>query len=211
VNLKALGERQIIVDCDVILADGGTRCASITGGYVALAQAIRKLREQERISRDPIEAAVAAVSVGVVKGQPLLDIDYSEDSSADVDFNVVMTDQHAFVEIQGTAEKSPFTPATLDELLVLASTGLDNLFEAQKKAAEDFVGEYLLDRQAAKENMTVAQLLEKHVNITIAKDPTEDSPVIATGPICEECSTWVPPHSSTDHGPPISTIRTVSS
>ena len=134
VNLKALGERQIIVDCDVILADGGTRCASITGGYVALAQAIRKLREQERISRDPIEAAVAAVSVGVVKGQPLLDIDYSEDSSADVDFNVVMTDQHAFVEIQGTAEKSPFTPATLDELLVLASTGLDSLFEAQKKA-----------------------------------------------------------------------------
>jgi ribonuclease PH len=134
VNLKALGERQIIVDCDVILADGGTRCASITGGYVALAQAIRKLREQERISRDPIEAAVAAVSVGVVKGLPLLDIDYSEDSSADVDFNVVMTDQHAFVEIQGTAEKSPFTPATLDELLVLASTGLDSLFEAQKKA-----------------------------------------------------------------------------
>jgi ribonuclease PH len=134
INLKALGERQIIVDCDVILADGGTRCASITGGYVAMAQAIRKLREQERIGRDPIEAAVAAVSVGVVKGQPLLDIDYSEDSSADVDFNVVMTDQHAFVEIQGTAEKSPFTPATLDELLILASTGLDSLFEAQNKA-----------------------------------------------------------------------------
>jgi len=134
INTKGFIEPQIIVDCDVILADGGTRCASITGGYVALAQAIRKLREQERISRDPIEAAVAAVSVGVVKGQPLLDIDYSEDSSADVDFNVVMTDQHAFVEIQGTAEKSPFTPATLDELLVLASTGLDNLFEAQKKA-----------------------------------------------------------------------------
>jgi ribonuclease PH len=134
INLKALGERQIIVDCDVILADGGTRCASITGGYVAMAQAIRKLREQERIGRDPIEAAVAAVSVGVVKGQPLLDIDYSEDSSADVDFNVVMTDQQAFVEIQGTAEKSPFTPATLDELLILASTGLDSLFEAQKKA-----------------------------------------------------------------------------
>lgn len=134
VNLKALGERQIIVDCDVILADGGTRCASITGGYVAMAQAIHKLRTQDRISRDPIEAAVAAVSVGVVRGNPLLDIDYSEDSSADVDFNVVMTDQHAFVEIQGTAEKSPFTSATLDELLVLASTGLDQLFEAQNKA-----------------------------------------------------------------------------
>ncbi len=134
VNLKALGERQIIIDCDVILADAGTRCASITGGYVAMAQAIKKLREQERISRDPIEAAVAAISVGVVKGQPLLDIDYTEDSAADVDFNVVMTDQHAFVEIQGTAEKSPFTSATLDELLVLASTGLDSLFEVQKKA-----------------------------------------------------------------------------
>ncbi len=134
INLKTLGERQIIIDCDVILADGGTRCASITGGYVALAQAIHRLREMERISRDPIDAAVAAVSVGVVKGRPLLDIDYSEDAGADVDFNVVMTDQHAFVEIQGTAEKSPFTSSTLDELLVLASTGLDNLFEVQKKA-----------------------------------------------------------------------------
>lgn len=134
VDLKALGERQIIIDCDVILADGGTRCASITGGYVAMAQAIRNLRAQERISRDPLDAAVAAVSVGVVKGRSLLDIDYSEDAAADVDFNVVMTDQHTFVEIQGTAEKNPFTPATLDELLVLASTGLDTLFEVQKKA-----------------------------------------------------------------------------
>jgi ribonuclease PH len=134
VNLQALGERQIIVDCDVILADGGTRCASITGGFVAMAQAIKLLKEQERVRRDPLEAAVAAVSVGVIKGVPLLDIDYSEDSNADVDFNVVMTDQHGFVEIQGTAEKSPFTSSTLDELLVLASTGLDALFEAQKKA-----------------------------------------------------------------------------
>lgn len=134
VDLKALGERQIIVDCDVILADGGTRCASITGGYVAMAQAIHVLREQGRLGRDPLDAAVAAISVGVVKGQPLLDIDYSEDAGADVDFNVIMTDQHTFVEIQGTAEKSPFTPATLDELLVLASTGLDTLFDAQKKA-----------------------------------------------------------------------------
>ncbi len=81
-QLESAGERQIIIDCDVILADGGTRCASITGGYVALAQAIHKLREMERISRDPIEAAVAAVSVGVVKGRPLLDIDYSEDAGA---------------------------------------------------------------------------------------------------------------------------------
>jgi ribonuclease PH len=138
VNLKALGERQIIIDCDVIQADGGTRCASITGGYVALAQAIKKLRDMGRLSRDPVDAAVAAVSVGVVRGIPMLDIDYSEDSSADVDFNVVMTDQHAFVEIQGTAEKSPFMHDTLTELLVLASTGLDELFEAQKKAIARF-------------------------------------------------------------------------
>jgi ribonuclease PH len=138
VNLKAMGERQIIVDCDVIQADGGTRCASITGGYVALAQAIKKLRDDGRLSRDPLEAAVAAVSVGVVRGAPMLDIDYSEDSAADVDFNVVMTDLHTFVEIQGTAEKSPFSHDTLTELLVLASTGLDSLFEAQKKAIARF-------------------------------------------------------------------------
>jgi ribonuclease PH len=138
VNLKAIGERQIIVDCDVIQADGGTRCASITGGYVALAQAIKKLRDDGRLSRDPLEAAVAAVSVGVVRGAPMLDIDYSEDSAADVDFNVVMTDLHTFVEIQGTAEKSPFSHDTLTELLVLASTGLDSLFEAQKKAIARF-------------------------------------------------------------------------
>jgi ribonuclease PH len=138
VNLKALGERQIVIDCDVIQADGGTRCASITGGYVALAQSIKKLRDEGRLSRDPIEAAVAAVSVGVVRSVPMLDVDYSEDSAADVDFNVVMTDQHAFVEIQGTAEKSPFTHDTLTELLVLASTGLDVLFEAQKKAIARF-------------------------------------------------------------------------
>ena len=138
VNLKAIGERQIIVDCDVIQADGGTRCASITGGYVALAQAIKKLRDDGRLSRDPLEAAVAAVSVGVVRGTPMLDIDYSEDSAADVDFNVVMTDRHAFVEIQGTAEKAPFTHDTLTELLVLAGAGLDILFDAQKKAISRF-------------------------------------------------------------------------
>lgn len=134
INLKALGERQIIIDCDVIQADGGTRCASITGGYVALAQAIKKLRDDSRLSRDPLDAAVAAVSVGVVRTVPMLDIDYSEDSAADVDFNVVMTDRQTFVEIQGTAEKSPFSHGTLTDLLVLASTGLDDLFEAQKKA-----------------------------------------------------------------------------
>ncbi|CAN5899388.1 ribonuclease PH [soil metagenome] len=134
VNLHALGERQIIVDCDVILADGGTRCAAISGGYVAMALAIRKLNADGKTRRDPLEAAVAAVSVGVVKRNPMLDLDHAEDSGADVDVNVVMTDASAFVEIQGTAEREPFLPSTLDELLVLASSGLDTIFESQRKA-----------------------------------------------------------------------------
>jgi ribonuclease PH len=134
VDLEALGERQIILDCDVLQADGGTRCASITGAYVALALAIRRLQNGRKLKRDPLKGAVAAVSVGIVRGAPLLDLDYSEDGAADVDFNVVMTDAHAFVELQGTAEKEPFLPGTLDELLVLASMGLDQLFAAQREA-----------------------------------------------------------------------------
>ena len=136
VDMDALGERQIILDCDVLTADAGTRCASITGAYIALAIAVKRLVEQKRIKRNPLKSAVAAVSVGVVRGTPLLDLDYSEDGHADVDFNVVMTDQHAFVEIQGTAEKEPFLPSTLDELLILASTGLDQLFAFQRAAIE---------------------------------------------------------------------------
>jgi len=132
VNLQALGERQIIVDCDVILADGGTRCAAISGGYVAMTLAIRKLNSEGRTRRDPLEAAVAAVSVGVVRRTPMLDLDHSEDAGADVDVNVVMTDAQAFVEIQGTAEREPFLPSTLDELLLLASSGLDAIFAAQR-------------------------------------------------------------------------------
>lgn len=135
-DLSALGERQIILDCDVILADGGTRCAAISGAYVALALATRKLRNDGLLKRDPLLSAVAGVSVGVVGRQPVLDLDYSEDSSAGVDFNVVMTDRNAFVEIQGTAEGDPFTSSTLDELLVLASTGLDQIFAAQTRAIE---------------------------------------------------------------------------
>lgn len=134
VDLEALGERQIILDCDVLQADGGTRCASITGAYVALALAIRRLQDDKRLKRNPLKGAVAAISVGIVRGAPLLDLDYSEDGTADVDFNVVMTDAHAFVELQGTAEREPFLPDTLDELLVLASMGLDQLFAAQREA-----------------------------------------------------------------------------
>jgi ribonuclease PH len=134
VDLDKLGERQIILDCDVIGADGGTRCASITGAYVALALAIRKLLQEKRLRDDPLRGQVAAISAGVVKGVPMLDLDYSEDAHADVDFNVVMTDAHAFVELQGTAEGQPYNPATLDEILILASTGLDQLFAAQREA-----------------------------------------------------------------------------
>ncbi len=133
-NMEALGERQIIIDCDVIQADAGTRCAAISGGYVALALACRKLLAERKIKRNPLESAVAAISVGVVRGVPLLDLDYPEDSAADVDFNVVMTDQHTFVEIQGTAEGAPFTPGTLEDMLALASTGLDEIFATQAAA-----------------------------------------------------------------------------
>jgi len=134
VNLDRLGERQIILDCDVLNADGGTRCASITGAYVAMALAIRRLVETKKLREDPLKGQVAAVSVGVVKGVAMLDLDYAEDKHADVDANIVMTDANAFVEIQGTAEGAPFLPATLDEMLVLASTGLDELFAAQRAA-----------------------------------------------------------------------------
>jgi ribonuclease PH len=133
-DMGALGERNIILDCDVLRADGGTRCASITGSYVALALACRKLMAEGHIRRQPLRAAVAAVSVGVVRGVPLLDLDYSEDSKADVDSNIVMTDQNAFVEIQGTAEGAPFSPETLQEMIGLAQSGLEQLFAAQATA-----------------------------------------------------------------------------
>lgn len=134
IDLKALGERQIIIDCDVVRADGGTRCAAITVGYVALALAIAKLRQLERITRDPLLAAVAAVSVGVVRGIPVLDLDYSEDSTAFVDCNVVGTAAGDIVEVQATAEGKPFARASLEDLLDLASLGLDELFTAQREA-----------------------------------------------------------------------------
>jgi ribonuclease PH len=136
IDLDKLGERQILLDCDVVSADGGTRCASITGAYVALALAIRKLVEQKRIREDPLLGQIAAVSAGVVRGIPMLDLDYSEDSAADVDCNIVMTDANAFVEIQGTAEGAPFAPATLQEILALATSGLAELFAAQRSALQ---------------------------------------------------------------------------
>jgi ribonuclease PH len=136
VDMKALGERTLAVDCDVLQADGGTRTASITGAYVALYHALRNLVNMEVISSIPLKTAVAATSVGIVHNNLLLDLCYDEDSSASVDFNVVMTDRNEFVEVQGTAEGKPFTKQNADALLELAEKGIKQLFQAQNVALE---------------------------------------------------------------------------
>ena len=128
VDMTKLGERQITVDCDVLQADGGTRCASITGGMVALQDAIAKLLDDGTLTENPIIQRVAAVSVGVCDGKPTLDLDYVHDSTAEVDLNVVMTDDGRYVELQGTAEHKPFTEESLDQLRALARKGLKKIF-----------------------------------------------------------------------------------
>jgi ribonuclease PH len=133
-DLNALGERTIYVDCDVLEADGGTRCASITGGYVALALACQKLQEAGKLKQSPLTGSVAAVSCGVVGGTPLLDLDYPEDSTAEVDANVVMTGEGGLVEVQATAERTPLSRAHLDDLLKLAQAGIEELRAAQEAA-----------------------------------------------------------------------------
>jgi ribonuclease PH len=134
VDTKLLGERQIYLDCDVIQADGGTRCASITGAYVALALACRKLLKNGVVKTSPMLSEVAAVSVGVIHGSPILDLAYAEDSAADVDMNIVCTGAGKFIEIQGTAEREPFTRDQMDEMLRLAEIGVNQLFEIQRNA-----------------------------------------------------------------------------
>jgi len=134
VDMSALGERTIIVDCDVLQADGGTRTAAITGGYVALAQAIERLREAGLIRHEPIRHAVGAVSVGIVNGQPRLDLNYLEDSAAHTDMNCVAAEDGRFIELQGTAEQEPFSRAEMEALLGLADKGLAELFAAQREA-----------------------------------------------------------------------------
>lgn len=134
VDTKLLGERQIYIDCDVIQADGGTRCASITGAYVALALACRKLMKNNIIKTSPIVSEVAAVSVGILDGTPILDLAYKEDSTAEVDMNVVCTGTGKFIELQGTAEREPFSREQMDQMLILADTGINKLFEIQRKA-----------------------------------------------------------------------------
>ncbi|MGH2860705.1 MAG: ribonuclease PH [Solirubrobacteraceae bacterium] len=134
VDFGALGERTIYIDCDVLQADGGTRCASITGGMVALELAVAKLIHDGRLERSPLSGSVAAVSSGMVGGVPLLDLDYSEDSGAEVDANVVMTGDGGLVEVQATAERTPLSRAHLDELLLLAEAGIGVLLAVQQAA-----------------------------------------------------------------------------
>ena len=140
VDTHALGERTIYLDCDVLQADGGTRCASITGAYVALALACRRLEQEGALERSPLVGSVAAVSCGIVDGAALLDLDYPEDSSAEVDANVVMTGDGGLVEVQATAERTPLSRAHLDDLLALAAGGIERLREAQLAALAAEIG-----------------------------------------------------------------------
>ena len=134
VDMQALGERTITLDCDVLQADGGTRTAAITGAYVALKDAVESLRAKQLIKTDPVYGAVAAVSVGIVAGEPVLDLDYGEDSQAETDMNVVMNDAGAFIEVQGTAEGHAFHRHELDALLELAAQGIAELIRKQREA-----------------------------------------------------------------------------
>jgi len=134
IDYKALGENTIVLDCDVLQADGGTRTAAITGAYVALADAVTWLRNAGSLVAEPLTGSIAAVSVGIVSGEPMLDLCYEEDVAADTDMNVVMTGQGAYVEVQGTAEAAPFDRKQLDTLLDLAATGCAELTEAQRRA-----------------------------------------------------------------------------
>ena len=135
-DLNALGEKTVFVDCDVIQADGGTRTASITGAYVALADAMKRLVERNTVTSFPLKEAVAAVSAGIVNGKPLLDLNYLEDSAAEVDMNFVMTSSNRFVEIQGTAEITPFSIEEMDAMRCLAIAGIQRLFAIQNAALE---------------------------------------------------------------------------
>ena len=143
-DMSALGERTVTLDCDVIQADGGTRTASITGAYVALAIALNKLVENQKITRLPLRDYLAAVSVGLVEGRVLLDLAYTEDSKAEVDMNVVRTGDGRFVELQGTAEADPFSRAQMNELIAAAEIGIDNLIAIQRTAIEQAIGKSLV-------------------------------------------------------------------
>ena len=133
-DMKKLGENTILIDCDVIQADGGTRTAAITGSCVAMVDAIRHLQKRGKIKEDPLKWLIAAVSVGIYQGVPVLDLDYVEDSAAETDMNIVMTGQSGFVEVQGTAESGPFSTEELNSMLQIAQVGIEQLLEIQRQA-----------------------------------------------------------------------------
>lgn len=139
VDTAKLGERTIWIDCDVIQADGGTRCASITGSFISLVLALAKLKKDKIITEVPVSDYVAAVSVGMLDGRPALDLDYEEDSNADVDMNIIMTGDGRFIEVQGTAEREPFTKNDMEKLLALAKGGVEELISIQKRALKGLI------------------------------------------------------------------------
>ena len=134
IDLKLLGENQINIDCDVIQADGGTRTASISGAFVALKQSVNFLISSGEVKRDPIKEYLGAISCGIYRGEPILDLDYKEDSEADADFNIVMNNNGDFIEVQGTAEQKPYSKELLDEVLSVGSNGIKQLFDKQNEA-----------------------------------------------------------------------------
>lgn len=139
IDMKALGENTITVDCDVLQADGGTRTASITGGFVALSLAVKTMLAAKKIKKNPLHGQIASVSVGIFNGVPVLDLDYAEDSNAETDMNVVMNDMDAYIEVQGTAEGHAFRKEELDAMLELAAAGIKQLLEKQRQALEDYL------------------------------------------------------------------------
>ena len=153
VDRRKLGERTIWVDCDVLQADGGTRAASITGGFVALSLALGKLMEKEVVRKPLLGGLVAAVSVGMVEGRAVLDLDYVEDSAAEVDMNVARTDDGRYIEVQGTAESAPFRRERLDELLALADQGIGQLHERQREVLGSLLERLLIPRRDSQKSM----------------------------------------------------------
>ncbi|HMM59427.1 MAG TPA: ribonuclease PH, partial [Candidatus Rifleibacterium sp.] len=135
-DLTKLGPRTLMIDCDVLQADGGTRTASITGAMVALEMAVKKLMAEGKLTENPIVNRIAAVSIGIVNGQPCLDLDYIEDSRAETDLNLVMNDQGGYIEVQGTAENGTYSRAQLDQMLAIGEAGIKHLFNLQKQAVE---------------------------------------------------------------------------
>jgi ribonuclease PH len=145
-QLTATGERTLWIDCDVIQADGGTRTAAITGGFVALALAFKKMKERDQLFKKPLLGLVAATSVGMLEGTPCLDLRYEEDSKAEVDMNIVRTSAGKYVEVQGTAEKTPFSQEEMQKMLALANEGIDRLFERQRSLLSSFLPSILEEK-----------------------------------------------------------------